>query len=285
MDTLYHYCSSSTFASIVNNNSIWLSSLSLSNDYMEGKFVTQTFERLLAQSNISAEEMDTIRRAIQMAEEIFDGLGFCLSKEPDLLSQWRGYADDGQGFSIGFSKTYLEALSKAKNDGEPIFRLCQVIYEPEEHEAALRPTYDQIKGMVESGSLKMLKYGLLTMPDEDTMKKNREDHIESTKQLWYKALSAFRTVYTLKNKAFKEEVEWRLISYLSREFEDSASYRATGNRLVPYRDLPLKDLGQKRISKVYIGPKNITPNHVVEKFLRQCGHPDVEVHRSSATYR
>ena len=55
-DTLYHYCPVATFASIIKNDSIWLSSLSLSNDYMEGKLAKETFDRLLRQSGIIAND-------------------------------------------------------------------------------------------------------------------------------------------------------------------------------------------------------------------------------------
>lgn len=285
METLYHYCSAETFSSIVGKNTIWLSSLSLSNDYMEGRLVAATLERLFSQSGISGEEMDLIRRAIKMAEELFDGLGFCLSEKPDLLSQWRGYANDGQGFSIGFSKDYLEKLALSREEGEVGFRLHKVKYKPEEHEAALRPTYEEIKELVDSNNLKMPRFGLLSMIDEDAVAKGKEAYLESTKLLWHKALKTFKNVYVLKNMAFAEEEEWRLISYYAREFDDSASYRAARNRLIPYRVFSLKDLDIKKVTDVYIGPKNITPNHVVEKFLRQNGFEDVHVHRSSATYR
>lgn len=285
METLYHYCSSSAFASILNRNTIWLSSLSLSNDYMEGKFVTQTFERLLAQSKIDNEERDEIRKAIKMAEELFDGLGFCLSQEPDLLSQWRGYADDGKGFSIGFSRQYLEALSKAREPNIYGFRVYKVIYDSKEHENALRPTYEKIKELLDKGSLKMPRFGLLSAHDEETIQARNNEYAESIRTLYHKALMTFSVVYTLKSDAFEEEAEWRLITYLSRGFDDSANYRAAGNRLIPYRETELKDLNLKKITDVYIGPKNITPVHVVEKFMKQCGHPDVKVHQSSASYR
>lgn len=36
--------------------------------------------------------------------------GFCLSVKRDMLSQWRGYADDGMGFAIGFKKEAIEAV-------------------------------------------------------------------------------------------------------------------------------------------------------------------------------
>lgn len=38
-----------------------------------------------------------------------DALGFCLSKAQDSLCQWRAYADDAQGFCIGFYKDDLES--------------------------------------------------------------------------------------------------------------------------------------------------------------------------------
>ena len=35
---------------------------------------------------------------------------FCLSEEKDLLSQWRGYADDGKGIFIGFNGEFLDGI-------------------------------------------------------------------------------------------------------------------------------------------------------------------------------
>lgn len=38
----------------------------------------------------------------------------CFSEKMDCLSQWRGYADDGKGISIGFCKKMLESFPKWK---------------------------------------------------------------------------------------------------------------------------------------------------------------------------
>lgn len=285
MDTLYHYCSSSTFASIVSHKSIWLSSLSLSNDSMEGRLVSKTFERLLSQSKVGIDEMQEIRDAITFAEDIFDGLGFCLSQKPDLLSQWRGYADDGQGFSIGFTKEYLQKLAKTKEDNEPGFRLNKVVYELDEHEATLMPTYIEIKELIDSGQLKRPVYGLLSIDDEEQIKKRKDEYLKSTKELWLKIIKTFPNVHMLKSKAFSEEEEWRLVSYLSKDPDDYSSFRASGNRLIPYREFKLKPLDVNSIAEVYVGPKNITPIFVLEKFLVQNGFPDVKIYRSAATYR
>ena len=43
---LYHYCSNIAFHSIIENRRIWLSSLSLSNDSMEGRIVAEILARM-----------------------------------------------------------------------------------------------------------------------------------------------------------------------------------------------------------------------------------------------
>ena len=252
---------------------------------MEGRLVTQTFDRLLSQATIGPEEMEIIRNAMRIAEELFDGLGFCLSENPDLLSQWRGYADDGHGFSIGFNKAYLIELAKSQKDGKDGSRLGKVLYEPTEHEAALMPRYKEIKELIDSGELRVPSFGLINMPGEEEMKRRRDQHLESVRTLFLKAVMTYPAAYMLKSKAFAEEVEWRLVSYLSRVTDDAALFRAAGDRLVPYREFPLKQLAAKSIEQVYVGPKNITPDFVIQKFLALNGFRDVSVMRSAATYR
>ncbi|WP_454913808.1 hypothetical protein [Stutzerimonas chloritidismutans] len=52
LETLYHYCSTGTFAAILQTQSIWLSSLTLSNDSMEGQLVKETIIRLAKEDNL-----------------------------------------------------------------------------------------------------------------------------------------------------------------------------------------------------------------------------------------
>lgn len=46
MDVLYHYCSTDTFHAIVSKSCVRLSALSLSNDTLEGKMVSEVTCRL-----------------------------------------------------------------------------------------------------------------------------------------------------------------------------------------------------------------------------------------------
>ncbi|MCX5827610.1 MAG: DUF2971 domain-containing protein, partial [Deltaproteobacteria bacterium] len=110
MTVLYHYCSTSVFVSIIENRSIWLSSLNLSNDSLEGKLVAEIVARISTSDGLDQASSEELQKGVNFIEQIVDGLGFCLSEEGDLLSQWRGYAEDATGFSIGFSKKYLERM-------------------------------------------------------------------------------------------------------------------------------------------------------------------------------
>lgn len=284
METLYHYCSSSTFLSIISNNSIWLSSLSLSNDTMEGHIVRNTLNRMLTEGKISQEKIVDINNALDIIDNLIDGLGFCLSSEPDLLSQWRGYADDGQGFSIGFSREYLEERCKEKSAGEFTIFLKEVLYETFEHEQILLSTYEILKNRIESGSLKKPSPFGMKRPGE--FEKMYEQYLESFFAIIKSVLGLnYKSMYAMKNKAFSEEKEWRLITLFSKGSNDSSFFRSCGNRLVPYKMVDLKDLKAPIITKVFIGPKNITPDSLIRKLLIQNGFNDVIVDRSSATYR
>src|SRR3954470_1096166 len=136
--TLYHYCSTSTFQAIVQSRALRLSSLSLSNDSMEGKIVARVVEKFAERNELSLETIRNLRNLLEEFNNEVDALGFCLSEKDDLLSQWRGYADDGNGVAIGFSSSYLNLLSKENEMPSTTvkFKLEKILYEPSEHESA-----------------------------------------------------------------------------------------------------------------------------------------------------
>ena len=80
---------------------------------MEGKLATRTIARLADRDSLDEKDRRLLLKGIGLFEKTFDGLGFCLSEKCDLLSQWRGYAEDGTGVAIGFSVEYLKWLSSA----------------------------------------------------------------------------------------------------------------------------------------------------------------------------
>lgn len=287
MSYLYHYCSNSAFHSIVSNKSVWLSSLTLSNDSMEGKLVSTLIKEIAKEDGLNDSDILRLQESLSVIENMFDGLGFCLSSERDLLSQWRGYGEDATGVSIGFSMKYLERFSESTIGSDKSgFTLSRVEYDRDIQMKLLLPTYKKIKEFIDKGAYKSL--GHRTSLDIRAEGEITEDNIKILKaneNLILTALVLFKDLFLLKNKAFKEEQEWRLISYLTDTPTDTCLFRAGHDRIVPYREYILPSLDEKSITEVILGPKNKTPPKVIEIFMKKYGFLDVKVTSSEAPYQ
>ena len=285
MDALYHYCSNDVFVSIVHTRSIWLSSLSLSNDTMEGRLVNGALVRLAERDGLDAKTRDRLRDNVGLMTGLIDGLGFCLSEEGDLLSQWRGYADDAQGVSIGFSYQYLEKLADLyEHTGTSGFTLHKVEYEPDAHEAKVEPTYRELRHSIDTGAFQLKQIKFPSDPRTKLSERN-EKIFNAALTFIKKTMTLLPYLFELKSPAFKEEREWRLVSVLLRDLADDCLHRPVRNRILPYRSFELLSCGIQAIMEVILGPKHETPTKVVESMLRQAGFGTVKVRRSEVTYR
>jgi len=287
MTILYHYCSSNAFQSIIENRRIWLSSLSLSNDSMEGKLVAEILARIAKADGLDQAAMHRLQESVSGLEQVIDGLGFCLSEDGDLLSQWRGYAADATGVSIGFSKDYLARFAEASRAPEKSgFTLQRVEYDLEIQESLIKPTYIEIKKLINEGAFKLPVRTILSDGrSNDEVKRDNEKIKSAFSQLTLTVLTLFAKLFLLKSSAFREEHEWRLISYFVKTGDDMCSFRALNDRIVPFREFELLESESGSIVEVILGPKNTTPNYVIESFLKQRGFANVTILRSEATYR
>ncbi|MHB9074403.1 MAG: DUF2971 domain-containing protein [Desulfobaccales bacterium] len=287
MTILYHYCSNDAFHSIIENRRIWLSSLSLSNDSMEGKLVAEILARIAKADGLDQAAMHRLQESVSGLEQVIDGLGYCLSENGDLLSQWRGYAADATGVSIGFSKDYLEQCAEASRASEKSgFTLQRVEYDLEIQESLIKPTYIKIKELINEGAFKLPgKRSLLDARSDDEVKRDNNKIKDAFSRLSITLLSLFAKLFLLKTSAFREEREWRLISYFVKTGDDTCSFRALNERIVPFREFELLESESGSIVEVILGPKNTTPNYVIESFLKQSGFANVNILRSEATYR
>jgi hypothetical protein len=254
---------------------------------MEGKLVAEIIDRLARRDGLDESAIKNLQNAVRILEEVCDGLGFCLSENGDLLSQWRGYAYDATGFSIGFSKEYFQAFSEyLTTQKQSTFSIQKVKYDFEVQEEVVKPTYDEVRKIYDSGRM--------TPPYPPTLLgfKNDSDYEKEVKEfknanftVYLNMLKLLPELYALKTAAFQEEMEWRLITYLFREGNDPCAYRAVNDRIIPYKSLVLPKLDIDPVIDVKTGPKNLTPVDVVEGFLKANGYKDVTISRSGATYR
>lgn len=145
----YYYCSLSTFLNIIKNKQVYLSDPLKMNDSLEIKWYLEKlnnearalnrqefdlpdsiFEKMKSRSHLDftfeefMEKLDSRgQRSIYIS---------CFSKNPDLLSQWRAYAEDGTGVSIGFD---LNKLSVAPNILlKEVIYTNDVVYENKEYD-------------------------------------------------------------------------------------------------------------------------------------------------------
>lgn len=197
-EELTYYCGEHVFLSFLESKQLWLTSLSQSNDAAEGLWMRDYWLDLFKR------EQRLQRRGAALCMDIAShdcvALGVCLSEERDLLSQWRGYAVDGAGFSITFNREALEAV--AKDHPASKLQLTKIAYgyqDFEEINAIVRVLHDAFgedarlyNESNDTGSI-ALDFG-----------PNGEKHA--------KYENAAKSLFTVKNGAFREEKEWRLFT-------------------------------------------------------------------------
>lgn len=297
---LYHYCSLATFFNIIQNRSIWLSDVQKSNDSLElismrKLFVSQmdkeinkkiiqynldmNWERAIQLYDLQKEAYDEIRKVISKH------LVFCLSENGDLLSQWRGYADDGNGVAIGFKKNFLNKINELNTEQFPqrreYFQFDQVSYD----ESAANDFIENESGLDMFSSCK-------NTDEERLCLRN--------------ALSKVAIVAPFhKTDAFSEEREWRMIiTYMLWNFEcpdfshynnsdfifKNIEYTVCQRKLIPHVEVIFPDI-KKAIASITIGPKCSENIIDIRNFLISMGvlenynDNSITITKSKASYR
>lgn len=227
--SLYHYTGIGSLLGISKSNSLWASSVYYLNDgeeiiYAQKKLISLVERKLDTSPKIIKEFLvELIFWLKGFTSGAFNLFVFSMSEERSLLSQWRSYTPHGKGVSIEFTQAIIEKI-KQKND----LQLTRVRYEQDE----------QIK------ILEMLLDGIIRKFNDQ--RKIADLAKESNGQKYQGYLENLRgdvlTVFsTIKNPAFKEEKEWRLISkYYATYMTPRIKYREGSSMLVPFMEFELE---------------------------------------------
>jgi hypothetical protein len=125
---IFHYTSVESFYKIITNKSLRLSSSKYLNDYKELKILRELIDpKKLDNKGISYnnERVNEINNLVNNSNQ--EAFIISFSKHRDLLSQWRRYADNSKGVSIGIHVDQLrnkliELMPKSSN-GEDLSRI------------------------------------------------------------------------------------------------------------------------------------------------------------------
>lgn len=111
---LYHYTTIEGFKGIIENNEIWMSNLFYLNDKSEYKFGVELLKKhlesykngfsILKATKYYVEALESAIKYIEGKDSIFI---LSLTANNNLLSQWRGYTNNGIGINLGFNKKFF----------------------------------------------------------------------------------------------------------------------------------------------------------------------------------
>jgi hypothetical protein len=234
---LFHYTTARGFSGIVESGEIWATHFDHMNDRRElrigedivrrsaqgllGTFPPKSPERWILEQYLQFED----RLRLTATTNVYLA---SLSERRDVLSQWRAYGSDGTGYSIGFSR--LPIPTEERPTAQAGLYLVRCEYDTEAFGDRTREILREVAaGFAEFGR----------------QHKNEDDLFEAVR---FAALNiAYRRVAAeiprLKDTAFSEEKEWRLVGIpLDSEREQGfVEFRTDGHSLTPYMKLPLAE--------------------------------------------
>jgi Protein of unknown function (DUF2971) len=271
-ETLFHYCSVESMFHILTSEKLWLSNAKNMNDSLEFSWIKKHIVALtnrLTENELMIYYKDLLSE-FNKIEEKHAPYVFCLSSAEDLLSQWRGYADDGYGVSIGFltealnipildiEDYYLDAASDAV--------LAQVLYNEDEQVEAINA--------IIAKNERQLRHPKIRKKDNNYKAMIQQNLIR---------LKNIATI--LKNDAFKEEQEWRI--FWNQADDLKIKFRPQRHTIISYVEFNLKTLNfNKLITSITLGP-NCKLNLLDLELFLNTRNPSrkIEIKKSNASYR
>jgi Protein of unknown function (DUF2971) len=239
---------------------VWASSIRFLNDSSEYTYAQSRFvDRLREIQEVSPmpEEVEaTIRQISGLKPQLFV---FCLSREGDLLSQWRAYGQPGNGYSIGFDAPDVDGIIRQRKG----MQLAAVSYDPQQQRDLLERVGNE--AFRRSGS--------------------RSDDPRAFRKALSNIFSDVAPI--IKDSAFSEEAEWRLVLRLDGAGSSQIKVRSGHSTLVLYvaiklgtKDRPLP------IREIVVGPNphRDLNEEAVKALCRQCNIEAV-VKNSAIPYR
>ncbi len=284
---IYHYCSRTAFLGIVKSKSLWATDLLKMNDPHEVSQGKAIIEELFTEYFPDSKLIEN-RSLFDNSNDLF--LSASLSRNGDLLSQWRSYAADGSGFSIGVdTKVLLRTNLNPYKSGIPLdvnglggvpeFSISEVLYNQEKFIENVRLILEDHQKSYGTPSPK--GRGMIRSPDI------------------YLHSQLLEMSCLLKSIFYKDEQEVRVFKTKNRRYvnindktpffskHDSIDFLDSNYGIKAFAPIFLtSDSGdQTAVKRVILGPKNGSDLKDVELFLKSNGFQSVEVSCSAGAYR
>jgi hypothetical protein len=252
-DALFHYTDTAGVLGIAGGNTLWATNALFLNDEGEirhtAALVTRLYNREIERERPPENRGDITRVVRDFLHRInylnetgwfsIDAYVVCFCEAEDLLSQWRGYGDQGGGFSIGFNPRIL------LNAAETVTPNCEVslgpiLYCEREQSTRIEKAYDLVRS-----SLMTCAAGK-SVEDADP---EAQVHAEAFLR------EVFLYAPFFKQQTFSEEREWRMV-FTGRIPHDLTRFRQHPLGPVPYIEIPLTHgSNDSAVTSLRIGPR------------------------------
>jgi hypothetical protein len=267
----YHYTDAGGLVGMLSSDAIWASEYRFLNDRSEVQHTLAIVRSLLLKRTDRQCANDLRKLCAKILQELdkpqdTEVCVFSLSEDGDSLSQWRGYAHDGQGFTLGFD---VNALVRAGEADDAVFCFSKVEYDATKQQLGLSKALEE----VEREFTKRIADGQ-SRAHVITAAANAFDLIT-----WNRAVNN-------KHVSFESEREWRISSFSNAA---EMKVRARQNGLAPYLELTAKELcGLEKLPlrEIGIGPGFSLQDQLpaVKALCRQYGYKP-RIYSASAPYR
>ncbi|MDU4884321.1 DUF2971 domain-containing protein [uncultured Clostridium sp.] len=287
----YHYCSLETLIHIITDKKIRLCNISKMNDEQECINIEEILLKTIVDKELdktNPEIIDLVKIYRDYKDDRHMPYIACFSQENDRLSQWRAYANDGQGVCIGFDFEEFEDIEEQSPSLVKSVRkslgYSKVIYSLEEKIGTIGKiltSYDIIR--------------------KDLNKELNGREIKRLNDFYASKLLEYSTIF--KNDAFDEEAEYRIIYLpfpaeikqinelpnsitlynLEDRIELQRGYYSKGNTIVGFYEYLFNETA---IKSIVLGPKcKLDVDDIDLKNLLKDNNIKAEVSKSKASYR
>jgi Protein of unknown function (DUF2971) len=276
-DLLYHYTTAGSLKKIIESREMFATHIAFLNDareYFEAieSLVRRIWFRLNREgiNESDREFLSVLFRSLQQTDlhNLYPFFVLCFSEKRDSLAQWRSYGRGEGGISIGFCAQRLSAFSETHSA-----RLVKVIYEVNR----ITDLCDRYIGMALTAFKK-------TTPDLNKIK--------DTEYMarWINTLFQETSILAVmvKNSAFYEEMEWRVIFRIS-EMSD-IQFREKPEYLSPFIKIKLLEDRTPEtcpLRSVQIGPGRYQRLSLLsmDRYLQSQGMNFVKCEGTAAPFR
>jgi len=250
-ETIYHYTSLQGLKSIIETQKIYCTNINFLNDKKEYKYGVDLIRCII--ENFKGEDSNIL--ILKMVEEnidlIFNSERYvtCFSKNGDLLSQWRAYANHGKGVAIGFDFKLFATTT------QQVLRRKHIVYDQEYQNKRIKEVIQIIIQFYEKR--------------KDMIDWEDSTYEKSVAKIVIKYLEDIIAYY--KHPSFSEEQEYRfqyeIDSINTHKGDEEILFRTSDTMLIPYIELhPQYNMFIENKTKGKCDDHSPYPSHLIRQF-------------------